>query len=127
MSAAVIWPGLGHLIAGRIFAALFWAIMWCAVLAGFAVTYFLPHFIWAIGHLLLLAALVRVIQVVDAARVARKSRRIIFATPALRYTAGIFLSPSSATASPRTSSATFRIITSKSVTARPIACAQPSP
>jgi signal peptidase I len=92
ISAAIIWPGLGHLVAGRVVAAFGWCALWMAILAGFVITYRMPEYVGALGYLLPLAVLVRLVQMFDAGRVARKSKRFLFHTPQLRFFAGVFCS-----------------------------------
>jgi signal peptidase I len=90
ISAAIIWPGLGHLIAGRVIAAFAWCGLWIAILAGFVLTFRMPEYLWALSILIPVGFLVRLVQMLDAARAARKSKHFLFHTPMLRFFAGIF-------------------------------------
>jgi signal peptidase I len=86
--AAMIWPGLGHLISGRAKWAATWCLLWSGILGGVVAIFFFPQFLPAAIVLLPLGAIVQLLQLIHAARCGRSARGLELIDPSMRMMIG---------------------------------------
>jgi signal peptidase I len=91
LSAAMVWPGLGHLVSGNRRWALFWFSIWTALCALTLGALVLPQLVEAALVLLPLGVLIEFCQLVHAGYCGKKSLRCIVADPSARMLAGTLL------------------------------------
>jgi signal peptidase I len=91
LSGAMIWPGIGHFIAGSYYLGLFWFTLSISTVVAIVGLLEYPQWIVAVFILLVIAAVITLLQFVDAFRCARKSRSAMLGEPALRYVVAVVL------------------------------------
>ena len=91
LSAAMVWPGLGHAIAGNLKWAIFWCAIWTAIVLGIGSTLIEPQWLAALVVLLPLGIIVQFSQLLHAGRCGRKSRGSMLGDAASRWMLGTLL------------------------------------
>jgi signal peptidase I len=91
VSGAMVWPGLGHLLAARRGWAVFWCIMWTVLVATALSTLAWPDLIPVLVVVLPLAILAQFCQLAHAARCAERSQAPMLGDKSSRFMVGFML------------------------------------
>jgi signal peptidase I len=91
ISGAMVWPGLGHLIAGNIRWAAIWFSMWVGIIVAGAWIMMDPRLLPGLVVLLPLALVVEFSQLLHAGRCGGRSVRSMLGDASSRYTVGLIL------------------------------------
>jgi signal peptidase I len=92
VSAAMMWPGLGHLVSGNMKWAGVWCATWLGILAAGGCVLLDPQLLPALILLIPLAIIIEFIQLLHASQCANASEFSIVSDTAGRYTLGLILS-----------------------------------
>lgn len=90
-SAAMVWPGLGHVLCGNYRWAMIWCTWWCCILGGFGLILYRPEFLGAAIVLIPLAILLQGCQIHHASKCARLSPLPMLQDKGSRKLAGVLL------------------------------------
>jgi signal peptidase I len=91
ISGAMVWPGLGHLLAGNIKWAGFWFGIWTGIVVAAASILVEPQWLPALVVLLPLGLIVQFCQLLHAGRCGRRSVHSMLGDSSSRYTLGLIL------------------------------------
>jgi signal peptidase I len=92
VGGATIFPGLGHLLAGKPRAAALFAIIWLCLVGAAASTIYQPDWLGIMVVVLPLAVLFQLVQMMHAARAARKSDFTLIPDVSTRFLIGVIFS-----------------------------------
>src|SRR5208337_4705411 len=91
VSAAMVWPGLGHLVAGKPRWAAVWCIVWTSLAAAVVSILFWPQFLPALIVLLPLGVIVQLLQMAQASHCGKRSQRPMLGNASNRFIYGAVL------------------------------------
>jgi len=91
VSAAMVWPGLGHLVVGKPRWGAAWCIVWTSLAAAVASISFWPQFLPALIVLLPLGVIVQLCQMSHASHRAKRSQRPMLGNASNRFIFGAIL------------------------------------
>jgi signal peptidase I len=91
LSGGLVWPGLGHFLAGSFYLGLFWFTLWIVVLLSGLGIYLYPQYSWGIFVLIPAGFFIQAFQLVDARRVGHHSKLSMLGDPSFRMGTSIGL------------------------------------
>lgn len=91
ISGAMVWPGLGHLLAGNVKWAAVWFLIWNGIVIAAASILFEPQWLPALVVLLPLGVIVQFSQLSHAGRCGRRSAFSMLGDSSSRYAVGLIL------------------------------------
>jgi signal peptidase I len=91
VSGGLLWPGIGHFLAGSFYLGLFWFTLWTSVILCGLGIYLHPQYSWALFVLFPAGLFIQAVHLVDARRVGNSSASPMLGDPSFRMCASIGL------------------------------------